>query len=82
MIAPLDSEAFSRRKARTFSPLIDPALRILRIPAGPEEPLAQLRQRVRAAKGARLVHLPSICCAYAEEEPGLLGAPDAGEKEG
>ena len=80
LIAPLDG--FQPPEGACVFPTIDPALRILRIPAGPEEPLAQLRQRVRAAKGARLVHLPSICCAYGEEEPGLLGALDAGEKEG
>ena len=80
LIAPLDG--FQPPEGAHVFPTIDPALRILRIPAGPEEPLAQLRQRVRAAKGARLVHLPSICCAYGEEEPGLLGALDAGEKEG
>lgn len=80
LIAPLDG--FQPPEGARVFPTIDPALRILRIPAGLEEPLAQLRQRVRAVKSARLVHLPSICCAYGEEEPGLLGALDAGEKEG
>lgn len=76
------SQDFSAPQGVQVFSTIYPALHILQLSLYEGVSWEDTRRLVQSISGARLVHIPSMFCQYAPDDPGFFGALHAGEKGG